>query len=446
MRRERLLRAYRAHYNPSLARLFAASGTPVEAAARGTTVVDAEGREYLDFAAGHGVFGVGYANEHVRAAVLDQLERLATAPPLLRHEAAATFMSRLAALLPGDLDRVALAGSGSEAVEVALRTARLARPQRRRLVAATDSYHGKTLGALGVMGQPHLRTPFGPSWPDTAFVPHGDARALEAAVGAGALAVILEPVLGGGSLSVPPDGYLTAAREICDRTGTLLIADEVQTGFGRTGTMFAIEREGIVPDIVTVSKAITGGHAPIAATVMRRSLVDDAPDAMTGAAARGSDSAGSPLACAAANAALDFIEEHDLPARAAALGEPLMAGLSAIAADHAPLVLEARGRGLMAGLRLRNRMVENALWLKLLKRGVIGGLSLSNAATPVMRVYPPLTVERGEIDHALGALDESLRELRRGIRRHLYDLGDRSLRFQYRMPASVLRGGARLIG
>jgi putrescine aminotransferase len=444
MTRAGLLRAYRAHYNPSLARMFAASGTPVEASGHASKVRDSDGREYLDFAAGHGVFAVGYSNPHIREAVLAQLEQLATAPPLLGNAPAAAFMSRLTALLPPGLDRVSLAGSGSEAVETALRTARLARPHRRRLVAALDSYHGKTLGALGVMGQPHLRTPFGGKWPDTTFVPHGDIDALARAVGSGALAVILEPILGGGSLSVPPDGYLAAARELCDRTGTLLIADEVQTGFGRTGTMFAIEREGVVPDMVILSKAITGGHVPIAATVVRGALFEGAPD--PGALARGSDSSGSPLVCAAANATLDYITEHDLPARAAALGEPLLAGLTSIAADHAPLVLSARGRGLMTGLELRNRMVENALWLKLLKRGVIGCLSLSNAARPVMRVLPPLTVERAEIDYALEALDDSMRELRRGIRPHLYDLGEHSLRFQHRMPASVLRGGARLIG
>jgi putrescine aminotransferase len=431
----RVLRAYRRHYNPSLARLFEASHCPVEIAGRDQTVVDSDGIAYLDFAAGHGVFGVGYCNPAVQAAVQQQLATMATAPPLLDHEPGATLIAKLASLLPGDLDRVVLAGSGSEAVEVALRAARTARPDRPALVAAVDSYHGKTLGALAVMGQPHLRTPFGTSWPDSRFVPHGDTRATTAAIGPDTAAVILEPVLGGGSLTVPPDGYLAAVRACCDQVGALLIADEVQTGFGRTGTMFAIDRDGIVPDVIVLSKAITGGHVPMAATVMREGLhVDYA-----------SDSAGSPLACAAANAAIDYIVEHDLPARAAGLGTRLLAGLDELAVAHPRFVREARGRGLMTGLQLRNRMVENALWLQLLKRRVVAALSLSRAAAPVLRLYPPLTVTAREIDIVLEALDESLTEMGRRLWTPVYDLGDASLRFQYRMPAAVLRRGARLI-
>jgi putrescine aminotransferase len=443
--RERLLGAYRSHYNPSLARMFDAYGAPVELAGSGAVIQDEEGGEYLDFSGGHGVFGVGHGNGAVREAVLEQLRTLATAPPLLHTAPAAGLMGRLAELLPGDLDRVALAGSGSEAMEVALRTARLARPDRRRLVAACDSYHGKTLGALAVMGQDHLREPFGRSWPQTSFVPHGDAEAAAAAIGTGALAMVVEPVLGGGTLSVPPDGYLAALRAHCDATGTLLIVDEVQTGFGRTGTMFAVERDGIVPDMIVLSKAISGGHTPIAVTAIREALVAGSASLVT-AAERPSESAGSPLVCAAANAALDFIVEHDLPGRAAELGPVLLDGLERLARSHPALVHDARGRGLMVGLRLRNRVVENALWLQLLKRGVLGALSLSVARTPVLRLYPPLTVERDELERVLDVLDESLAELRRRLRPSVYDLGDQSLRFQHRLPPSLLRRGARLIG
>ncbi|HEX8052775.1 MAG TPA: aminotransferase class III-fold pyridoxal phosphate-dependent enzyme [Thermoleophilaceae bacterium] len=444
--RDRLLGAYRSHYNPSLARMFDAYGAPVELAGSGAVLQDEEGCEYLDFSGGHGVFGVGHGNGAVRAAVLDQLHTLASAPPLLRTAPAATLIGRLAELLPGDLDRIALAGSGSEAMEIALRTARLARPDRRRLVAASDSYHGKTLGALAVMGQEHLRVPFGRSWPSTSFVPHGDAAAAAEAIGDGVLAMVVEPILGGGTLSVPPDGYLAALREHCDATGTLLVVDEVQTGFGRTGTMFAVERDGIVPDMIVLSKAITGGHTPIAVTAVREGLLAGSDALAAAAAERPSESAGSPLVCAAANAALDFIVEHDLPGRAATLGPVVLDGLERIARSHPELVHDARGRGLMVGLRLRNRVVENALWLQLLKRGVLGALSLSVARTPVLRLYPPLTVERDEIERVLDVLDESLGELRRRLRPAVYDLGDQSLRFQHRLPPSLLRRGARLIG
>lgn len=446
MTRERLLWAYKRHYNPSLARMFDVYGAPVEASGSGSLIHDENGSAYLDFSGGHGVFGVGHGNETVRAAVLDQLRTLAVAPHLLHAAPTAALMTRLATLLPADLDHVTLAGSGSEAVEIALCTARLARPKRRKLVAATDSYHGKTLGALAVMGQPHLRAPFGRSWPETAFVPHGDAAAAAEAIGSGALAMVVEPILGGGTISVPADGYLAALRAHCDATGTLLIVDEVQTGFGRTGTMFAIERDGIVPDMIVLSKAITGGHTPIAATAIRETLLRSSPGLATAATERPSDSAGSPLVCAAANAALDFVVEHDLPGRAAALGPVLLAGLERMAESYPTLVCDARGRGLMVGLRLRNRIIENALWLQLLKRGVLAALSLSVAPTPVLRLYPPLTVERDEIERTLDLVDESLAELRRRLWPAVYDLGEQLLRFQYRMPASVLRRGARLIG
>jgi len=435
--RTHLLRAYAQHYNPSLARLFGAACTPVEDSASGATVFTTTGEAYLDFACGHGVFAVGHRNAAVQHAVLRQIGTLATAPPLLGNEPRAKLLSRLARLLPPGLDRIELAGSGTEAVEIALRTARLARPGRRALVAAIDSYHGKTLGALAVMGQPHLRAPFGALWPPVAFVPHGDAEAAARAIKPGTLAVVLEPILGGGSLSVPPDGYLARVRERCDEVGALLIVDEVQTGFGRTGTMFAFERDGIVPDMVILSKAMTGGHVPIAAVAVRRELETDPLE-------RPSDSAGSPLVCAAAAAAIDYIVEHELTARAERMGHLLLTGLEEIAAAHPELVHDARGRGLMTGLRLRNQLVENALWLQLLKRRVVVALSLSNASKPVLRFYPPLVVEPAQIDRFLETLDASLRELGRFPPR-VYDVAGRSLRLQHWMPASVLRLGARLI-
>ena len=443
MTRTRLLDSYARHYNPSLARLFHASRTPIEHHAGGARVVTSGGETYLDFACGHGVFAIGHRNAAVQQAVQRQLSVLATAPPLLDNEPAAALMARLAHLLPLGLDRIGLAGSGTEAMEIALRTARLALPDRRGLVAAIDSYHGKTLGALAVMGQPHLRQPFGSRWPAATFVPHGDVEAIEQAIRPNTLAVVLEPILAGGSLSVPPEGYLKAVRRRCDAVGALLIVDEVQTGFGRTGTMFAFEREGIVPDMLILSKALTGGHTPIAVTVVDRS-VSDRSATPVGLMEWVSDSAGSPLVCAAASAAIDYIVEHDLASRANRLGARLLAGLAEIGSRHPQFVLDVRGRGLMTGLRLRNRFVENALWLQLLKRHVVVALSLSNSATPVMRIYPPLTVNRAEIELVLDALDESLHELRR-LPPRAYDIGSWSMRFQYRVPKSALRVSARLI-
>jgi putrescine aminotransferase len=426
--------------------LYHAARCPVEATAQGAWVFAEDGSAYLDFAAGYGVFGVGHLDQHVQAAVQHQLVALATAPSLLYNAPAAALMRRLSGLLPGDLRRVLLAGSGSEAIEIALWTAMLARPGRTRLVAAAKSYHGKTLGALSVMGQDHLRSPFEPLWPDVRFVPYGDTSAMAAAVGRGALAVVLEPLLGGGYLIVPPDGYLAEVAQLCARTGTPLIVDEVQTGFGRTGTMFAIEREGVIPDVLVVSKGITGGHVPMAAAVVREQMIGEIGLA-TGLdpAGYGLGAAASSLTCAGAKAAIDVIVARDLPRRAEEVGRHLLRGLCDVVEAHPTLATDAPGRGLMAGVKLRNAMVENAVWLQLLKRGVLAGLSTnSRAEKPVLRLFPPLTVELDEVDVAVGALDEALDQLERRPAL-LFDLANHALRVQYHFPKLLLRGGARLL-
>lgn len=446
MRREELLNTYKRHYNPTLGRLFDVAACPVESWAEGMRLFDERGVAYLDFAAGYGVFGIGHLNSRVQAEVQRQLARLPMTPPLLYNEAAARLMHKLAKLLPAALNRIFLASSGSEAIEIALRTAIWARPARTRLIAATNSYHGKTLGALGVMGQPHLRKLFEPLWREIQFVPFGDAAAMARAIGGGALAVFLEPILGGGHLTVPPDGYLAAVRESCTRTNTPLVIDEVQTGFGRTGTMFAIDREHIIPDILILSKGITGGHTSIAAAVMRDELarsVGHAYEADPNAAQQAAWSA--PLVCAAASAAIDIIVEEDLPARAARHGAYLIARLRRTAEAYPTLVYDVPGRGLMTGVKLRNNIVESAVWMQLLKRKLLSGLSTNNhTAHPVLRFFPPLTVTRAEIDIATEAFHDAIKELARKPCL-LYDLANQAFKVQHYLPLPFLRFGARLL-
>ena len=373
--------------------------------------------------------------------MLEQLERLATAPFMTSHEPAAALVSTLAGLLPNDLQRVFLCGSGSEAVEIALRIAGLARPERTRLVAVSHGFHGKTLGATGVCGQDYLRKPFEPIWDDVRFVPFGDFEAMERAVGEGASAVLVEAVLGGGFITVPPPGYLAELRALCDRTGTMLVIDEVQTGFGRTGKLFAIEHDGVVPDVLILSKGMTGGHVSMAAAVVRESVMEAVP-ASAGTLdpfAYIADAGGSPLACAAARAAISFIVDERLPEAAAEIGPYLQQGLRRAAERYPSVGLGAPGVGLMTGIKLRNNMVENALWLQMLKRKVITGLSTNPVTpTPVMRFFAPLTVTRQHIDVALEALDDSLRELTRfpGL---ALDLANQVAKIQFRIPKPVLR-------
>ena len=444
--RRELLALYARHYNPALARMFDAAECPVEAGGEGCTLYDEEGRGYLDFAGGYGVFAVGHDHPRVRAAAELQFRRLPTAPPCFPSAPAARLTVRLAALLPGDLDRVYLAGSGSEAVEIALRTALLARPGRHVLVAAKNSYHGKTLGVLGLLGQEHLRRPFEPLLPEVRFVPYGDPAALADAVDGDVAAVFLEPVLGGGFITVPPVGYLRGAREVCDRSGALLVVDEVQTGFGRTGAMFGIDHDGVLPDLVVLSKGITGGHVALSATVVREEVLAAAGEVCASALlAPGADWAGTPLACAVAGAALDVIEEEELPRRAAVLGPRLQAGLAEAGAAYPSVAVDAPGRGLMVGLRVRNSFVEHALWLQMLKRGVVCGLTMNPRATrPVLRFFPPLIVEEDEIDAAVAACRASLAELSR-VPAAVWDAANLALRFQDHLPPWLLRFGSRVM-
>jgi len=350
--------------------------------------------------------------------------------------------------LPAGLDQVLLAGSGSEAMEIALRVVSAAAPAgRTRLVAATGSYHGKSLGALAVMGQRQLRSTFEPLWPEVSFVPFGDQAAIAKVLSTGTVAaVVLEPILGGGYLVVPPAGYLAEVARLCRDAGALLVVDEVQTGFGRTGRMFAIEAEDVVPDLLVVSKGMTGGHVPMAAVVVHDRVAAGMPPAAWLAASQPpAEISNCLLSCAAANAAIQVTVELGLPERAAGLGEQLLSGLQDACDRHPRWLRSVRGRGLMTGLELRSGIVEYAIWLQLLSRGVLAGYSTNAFARhPVLRFFPPLTVTESEIDQAMSALDDSLTVLSRRPAL-LYDLANLALPMQYRIPNFALRTVSRLL-
>jgi putrescine aminotransferase len=437
--RGEVLDAYRHYYNAPLARHFELAGCSVETTASGATVTDEMGRQYLDAGTAHGIFGLGHCHPAVKEAVVSQLEGIAGPTGRAQHRAGSGLKRKLSELLPGDLNHVVLAGSGSEAVEIALRVALLARPGRTRLIAAHQGYHGKTLGALGAMGLPHLRVPFEPLWPDVHHVPYGDVEALAAAIGGGALAVLLEPVLGGGTIQVPPPDYLAEVRALCDQTGTILIVDEVQTGLGRTGMMFGIEHSGIVPDAIILSKTLTGGFVPVATTVVRESIACEIGGDADEPALFRSDSAGWPLVAAAASATVDYVVANSLARRAQALGAYLGDCLTTIAESFPNLIVDTPGIGLMRGLTVRNRVIEHGLWLQLRRRNVIIGLSLNAAASaPVLRIYPPLTIKREELDRVIEALYDALDTLQHMRLRAVYSLAAPALAFQHRLPTRVL--------
>ncbi len=393
---------YREYVNPPLARVMKLSGSPVEVSAQGVTIVDHNGKRYLDFAGGYGVFTVGYRHPRVVAAVRAQLDEMALSGRTMFNPLLGRLAKRLAELTPGDLKISFFANSGTEAVEGALKLARAA-TKRTKLVGTHGAFHGKTFGALSVSGRDAFRAPFAPLLADVVHAPFGDLAALAALVD-DAAAVIVEPVQGEGGVNVPPPAYLRGVRELCDRSGAVFIADEVQTGLGRCGALFACDLAGVVPDVMTLAKGLSGGVMPIGAYVARPAVWNAAyaKDPLLHTSTFG----GNPLACAAALAALDVLVEDDLAANARARGAELLAGAREIAANYQDVIADVRGVGLLVGVELRNEGYGGTIIPELLKRGVTAAWTLNQQR--VIRLEPPLIVDATQIATALRAFDEAV--------------------------------------
>ena len=394
---------YRRYLNPPLARVMKLSGSPVEIHAQGCTIVDHTGKAYLDFAGGYGVFTLGHRHPRVVAAVHAQLDRLPLSGRTMFNPLMGRLARRLAEATPGDLAISFFGNSGAEAVEAALKLARAA-TGRTRIVATTEAYHGKTLGALTVSGHESSRAPFAPLLEGVSHVPFGDLAALDTSL-EGAAAFICEPIQAEAGVILPPPGYLRGVRERCDRAGALFIADEVQTGLGRCGARFACDREGVIPDVMTLAKGLSGGVVPIGAAIARAPVWNAAyaraPLLHT------STFGGNELACAAALAALDVLDDEGLVENAAARGGELLAGAQAIAQRHPHVVAAARGAGLLVGLELTHEGYGGTIIPELLKRGVTAAWTLNRQR--VIRLEPPLIVTAAEVATALQALEESVR-------------------------------------
>lgn len=376
-------------------------GTPPLALSHGSgvTVTDADGNEYLDLIAGIATSSLGHAHPAIAAAVAEQSQRLVHSSNLFIHEPGLALAERLLDLL-GHPGRVFFCQDGATANEAALKMARrhghAADPARVEIVAAEGSFHGRTMGALSVTGNPAKRDPFQPLPGPVTFVPYGDASALRQAVTDRTAAVILEPVLGEGGVVVPPDGYLAAAREACDRAGALLIVDEVQSGIGRTGAWFASLAQGVVPDILTLAKGVAGGM-PLGVTIGLGTAAD-----LFVPGDHGSTFGGNPVSVAAALAVLDVIEKEDLLGHVAATGEAWAASFDAI--DH-PMLLGHRGVGLWRALELA-RPVAGATEAAARRHGF-----LINAVRPdTIRLAPPLILTRDQALRFTRALPDLLDE------------------------------------
>ena len=389
---------YKNFINPPLARVMKISGSPVEVRASGTTIWDQNGKAYLDFAGGYGVFTLGHSHPRVVAAVREQMEYMSLSGKTMFNPVLGRAAKRLAELAPGDLQLSFWCNSGTEALEGAIKLARAA-TGRAKIVATHDAYHGKTLGALSISGREAFQEPFRPLLAEVAHVPFGDASVLDGAL-CDAAAFVVEPVQGEGGVNVPPEGYLRAVRAACDRAGALFIADEVQTGLGRCGYLFASERDGVVPDVMTLAKGLSGGVIPVGAFIAR-------PDAWNRAYAKAplvhtSTFGGSEIACAAALAAMEVLLEDDLAANARARGEQLLDGCRALALEYPHVIREARGLGLLVGVELTNEGYGGWIIPEMLKAGVTVAWTLNQQR--VIRLEPPLIVTEGEVDLALAAL------------------------------------------
>ncbi|WP_420038162.1 acetylornithine transaminase (plasmid) [Streptomyces sp. cg28] len=371
-------------------------GTPSLALARGlgTRVWDAEGTEYLDFVGGIAVNALGHAHPAVVRAVSEQAASLGHVSNLFIAEPTVRLAERLLRLA-GREGRVYFSNSGAEANEAAFKIGRLT--GRTHMVAAAGGFHGRTMGALALTGQPAKQRPFLPLPGEVSHVPYGDTEALRRAVTPRTALVVLEPVQGENGVIVPPPGYLRAAREITAAAGALLVLDEIQTGIGRTGHWFAAQADGVEADVVTLAKGL-GGGLPIGAT-----LAFGAAAELLTPGTHGSTFSGNPVVCAAALAVLDTIEETGLLARVARTGQRLRRGLEAL--GH-PAAGEVRGAGLLLGLVLRGDLAG-----RVRQAAQDRGLLVNAVAPDVIRFAPPLTVSEREVDGCLERLGASLADV-----------------------------------
>ncbi len=356
----------------------------------GARLWDINDKEYIDCAAGIGVASVGHANPDVAQALAEQASRLVTCPGIFYNDVRSRLLERLVSLAPHGLERAFLCNSGSEAIEGALKAARhsTGRPE---IVSAMRGYHGRTMGALSATFRKEYREPFQPLPGGFSFAAFNNVEKLKAAVNENTAAVVLEPVQGEGGIRPGKPEFFEAARTICDDAGALLIIDEIQTGFCRTGSFFASDQLGIEPDIMCVAKAIAGG-VPMGAM-----LVNDKVKPLRGL--HGSTFGGNPLACAAALAAIDFMIREDLAEQARAKGARFVEQLRAAEVSR---IRDVRQLGLMIGIEMKERV--QPFLVALMDRGVLA----LPAGPTVLRLLPPLVISEDQIDTVAEAIREVL--------------------------------------
>ena len=363
---------------------------------KGALVWDINGKEYVDCSTSYGVALLGHCHPKVVAAVQAQAEQLITCHSCYYNDKRAEFIQKLVKITPKGLDKAFLSNSGAESVECAIKLSRkyTGKPE---IIALMGAFHGKTMGALSATWDKKYREPFLPLVPEIKHVAPDNIDKIREAITDKTAAVLMEPIRGEGGVRVPPNGYLKEVRQLCDEKNVLLIFDEVQTSFGRTGKLFGCQNWDVTPDIMCLAKPFAGG-LPIGITVAKENIM-----ASLKIGEHSTTFSGSPIVCAAGCAAVDALIEENLTEYAAEIGKYFKAGLEALMAKH-KIVKEVRGLGLMLGMELRFD-VHNII-LKAAERGVL----VLDAGRTVVRLLPPLVINKKQIDRSINVLDEVLGE------------------------------------
>ncbi|QPM67526.1 aminotransferase class III-fold pyridoxal phosphate-dependent enzyme [Atribacter laminatus] len=400
---EETIEKYAKYINPGLARYYKfAQLDTVEWTSAGSKVWDVYGNEYIDCLGGFGVFNVGRNHPRIVQAVKEQLERLPLSTRTLFNKHQADLAEMLAKITPGNLQYSFFGNSGTEAVEGALKLARFY-TGREKLISAENSFHGKTMGSLSLSGREVYKKPFLPGLPEIYQVPFNDIDALKKSIDKKTAAVILEPIQGEGGIIIPSPSYLKQVKSICEEQGALLILDEIQTGLGRTGKMFACEHFNVVPDIMTLAKGLGGGVLPIGAFISTAEIwkvFEENPFIHS------STLGGNPLSCVAGIETLKVLQEEKIPELTWIKGQEVLQRLREIQAGSEGMIQEVRGMGLLIGIQFGDSDIASLLAMEMAQRHVLVAYTLNNPT--VIRIEPPLTISYEEIDIVLSRFAESL--------------------------------------
>jgi len=369
----------------------------------GSRVWDTDGKEYIDCMGGYGVALVGHRNERVVNALKSQLEKIITVHSSFYNKTREEFLQLLVSLAPKGLSQVHLNNSGAEAVEAAIKFARKF-TGKKGMVAMNGSYHGKSMGALSLTFNPKYRKVFQPLVEKTSFAKFGDIESLRSTIDEDTGFVIMEPIQGESGIKVAPDGFLQDVRKLCDDKGILLIFDEIQSGLGRTGRMWAAEHWNTAPDIMCIAKGIAGG-VPMGVTLVKSEIL-----AVMSKGEHSSTFGGNPLSCAAGIAALQALTQDGLIVNAEKMGKKFFDGLEDLKEKH-KIIREIRGKGLMIGIELKFEVKD------ILLDGIKNGVLLLYSGRNILRLLPPLVISEEDITKVLETLDVLLskEEKRRNV-------------------------------